>query len=268
MNKLTKIFKRGPHYLKVYGNLSGEDILLVSFPKSGNTWVRNILANYIGINDLGKEKITFKELDDTLPGLGTDVFFKPWNFSIPKFSATHFKYFFFFKRTRNILILRDPRDVMVSYYFYINKKKNNYSFESLYDLMIHPTFGLENWFKHTRSWYKKVDFIMVYEELLEADTSIMKEMFQKFDIVYNEDNLDKAIENSRFKNFKKIEQTYGHSKPNENKEGFSFARKGESGDYKNHFDERCYKLYNQLLEVYGFKSYTDIIDDFRNHLKK
>ncbi|HZH70610.1 MAG TPA: sulfotransferase domain-containing protein, partial [Flavobacteriaceae bacterium] len=182
MNRLIKIFKRGPHYLKAYSKLSGDDIILVSFPKSGNTWVRNILVNYIGKNDLGKEIITFKELDDTMPGLGTAVFFKPWNFSIPKFSSTHFKYFFFFRKTKNVLILRDPRDVMVSYFFYINKKKNEYFFENLYELLIHPEFGLENWFKHTISWYKNVDFIIVYEELLEADTSIIKMMFQKFNV--------------------------------------------------------------------------------------
>lgn len=268
MNKLLKFFKRAPHYIRVYSKLSENDIILVSFPKSGNTWVRNILANYIGIQDLGKEKITFTELDNTMPGLGTDVFFKQWDFSIPKFSATHFNYSFYFNKTRNVLILRDPRDVMVSYFFYINKKKNNYSFEDLYDLLIHPRFGLDNWFRHTMSWYKNVDFIIVYEELLESDTSIIKAMFEKFDIAYKEENLLQAIENSRFKNFKKIEQTYGHSRPDENESDFSFARKGEAGDYKNHFNEKCHNLYDQLLKKYGFESYSSLIEQFRKQLNK
>ena len=97
---------------------------------------------------------------------------------------------------------------------------------------------------------------------------LSRQCLKKFDIAYKEENLLQAIENSRFKNFKKIEQTYGHSRPDENESDFSFARKGEAGDYKNHFNEKCHNLYDQLLKKYGFESYSSLIEQFRKQLNK
>lgn len=260
---IKKIFNRAPHYIKVLAKLKTKDVILVSYPKSGNTWVRNIIANYIGITELDKKEITFKELDEIMPGLGRDNYFKPWPYLIPKFCATHFKYLFFFKKTRNVLVIRDPRDVMVSYFYYINNKKNDYYFDDLFDLLIHPEFGLENWFKHTNSWMNKVDFVIVYEEMLDNDTLIIQEMFDLLTIKYNEEILHKAIKNSRFDKFKKIEETHGHSNPETIKEEFKFARKGISGDYINHFDDKCYQYYEAALKKYGFQDYNDIIKTLR-----
>ena len=268
MKKLLKLFKRGPHYIKAVKRLTKNDVILVSFPKSGNTWIRNIIANYLGQKEMGKDIITFKELDDIMPSFGNEIFFKEWNFKIPKFSATHLQFFPFFKKCRNVLVIRDPRDVMVSYFHYINRKKGEYMFPTLFDLLIHPKLGLEAWFKHTISWSGKIDFLIVYEEVLEDDISVINNLFTVLRVEYDSEVLEKAVENSRFDTFKMIEETYGHSKPENNKEGFHFARKGKSGDYKNHFDDKCYALYTDILKKYGFEDYEVIIKKLRGNLKK
>lgn len=261
---IKKIIQRGPHYLKVFNKLNRQDVILVSYPKSGNTWIRNILANYIGLTELNKDKITFKELDEIMPGLGREDFFQKWTYTVPKFSATHLKYILLFKKTKNVLVIRDPRDVMVSYFYYLNKKKNGFYFENIYDLLIHPKFGLKSWFKHTMSWFGNIDFLIVYEEMLYDDDSIMEDLFKKIGSDFQKSKLYLAVENSRFKNFKKIEEKYGHSKPETITKDFSFARKGESGDYLNHFDKRCEKYYEKCLNEFGFDDYDAIL----NMLKK
>lgn len=263
---IKKLLQRGPHYVKVFNKLSSHDVILASYPKSGNTWIRYIIANYIGICDLKKGTITFSELDDIMPGLGKANFFHTWNYSIPKFSATHFKYQFLFKKTQNIYIIRDPRDVMVSYFFYLNKKENQLNFDHIIDLMQHPKHGLDAWFKHLSSWKGHIDFLVVYEDLLIDDDNIIQHLFKTLNIDFEKEHLKKAVERSRFNNFKKVENKFGHSKPEKNKEGFKFARKGKSGDHKNHFNEQCYDYYEKKLREYGYKDYEDILKSIKPYL--
>ncbi len=88
------------------------DIFLVSYPKSGNTWLRFIMAHMITGST---RQLSFEEVEKDVP----DVYVsKDWidEMPSPRFIKTHDALLSYFPKT--IYIVRDYRDVLVSYYHY------------------------------------------------------------------------------------------------------------------------------------------------------
>ena len=93
-----------------------DDIFLVSYPKSGNTWVRFLLANLLKEGD---ELIDFKSAIKYVPEIGihNDELV---NLKRPRIIKSHELYNA--KYPKVVYIVRDPRDVYVSYFHYLKKK--------------------------------------------------------------------------------------------------------------------------------------------------
>ena len=256
MIRLTKLLKV-PTYIRATIKLKSEDIILASFPKSGNTWVRNIICNYISIEEMNGKTIDFKTLDEIMPGFVSSSYFNQWAYKIPKFIASHLRYGIYFTKPKKILLIRDPRDVMVSYYHFLNNKKHLPNFNSLSDLMQSKKYGIRSWIKHYKSWVSKADYILTYEDMLKNDVIEIENLFNFLNIKYDKANLEAAVEKSRFKNFKKIEEKFGHSKTDQNLSTFTFVRKGIAGDYRNHFRNEDYEYYNKMMKLYKVDIYND-----------
>lgn len=94
-----------------------DDLFLISYPKSGNTWLRYILAAALK----GRIDFSFKELEIIIP----DVYLSKNKINSTKAKRiikSHDPIFDYLPST--IYIYRDIRDVMVSYYHYsVNAKE-------------------------------------------------------------------------------------------------------------------------------------------------
>ena len=86
------------------------DTFVVSYPKSGNTWVRFIIANM-----LTEELVTMKSVHDFVPDIYTSADYIN-SYESPRFIKSHHPYFT--KYPKIIYISRDYRDVVISYYHY------------------------------------------------------------------------------------------------------------------------------------------------------
>jgi len=117
---LQKIIRYGQGIL----GLQKQDIILSSFPKSGNTWVRFFFCNLISICEWDGKTVDFTTLNNTMPELGIDNLLKPWDHDelIPIIVKTHKNFLSIFKGHKVIFLLRDPRDVMVSRYKYLTER--------------------------------------------------------------------------------------------------------------------------------------------------
>jgi estrone sulfotransferase len=95
-------------------NVYPNDTFLISYPKSGNTWLRFILANLIH----SSEKINFRNIDQFIPDVysATERVNK---IASPRFIKSHHPWFDIFPKS--IYIARDYRDVFTSYYHYQKK---------------------------------------------------------------------------------------------------------------------------------------------------
>ena len=89
-----------------------DDIFIVSYPKSGNTWVRFLVANLL----YPFQKITFANIEQIVP----DIYQVPDrilnSLDRPRVLKSH--EYFDPRYNKVIYIIRDPRDVILSYYYY------------------------------------------------------------------------------------------------------------------------------------------------------
>jgi hypothetical protein len=87
-----------------------DDIFLVGYFRSGSTWSRFIFGNYTHQD----EPVTFANLDDWVPS----IYSQPDRVlrQRPRILKSH--EYFDPRYPRTIYIVRDPRDVAVSFYFY------------------------------------------------------------------------------------------------------------------------------------------------------
>jgi len=88
-----------------------DDTFLVSFPKSGNTWLRFLLAYALS----SKEKINMRNIDEIIPDIYSAGKLAD-HISRPRYLKSHDPFFAYYPKC--VYLVRDYRDVLVSYYYY------------------------------------------------------------------------------------------------------------------------------------------------------
>jgi len=95
-----------------------DDVFLVSYPRSGNTWTRFLLGNLLWQND----PVTFLNIESRIP----EIYFNPDRFmralQRPRLLKSHESFQPHYPHV--IYIVRDPRDVAISFYHH-NVKAGN-----------------------------------------------------------------------------------------------------------------------------------------------
>ena len=122
----NKIFKTGR---VIYG----DDIFLVSYPKSGNTWLRFLLAYCLF--DIEPGRVNFHNIENFIPDMYVN-----WpnrNLARPRIIKSHEKFTKNYPRV--IYLYRDGRDVMVSYYYH--SRLGRYRFLGIYEVEYHRCFN-------------------------------------------------------------------------------------------------------------------------------
>ncbi len=208
-----------------------DDVMLVSYPRSGNTWVRFLLANLMSDSD---RPLDFVEMEGFIPAIhSTRQWERIKSMASGRFIKSHMPYQPDYKKV--IYIVRDGRDVAVSHWHYHCPRNFEVSFLKFLKLGIWPG----PWHKHTESWLnhsESIDFLMVkYEDLLQNPTSQLKRMIEFLSIPLDEKKIQKTVEFSSFNSLQTIESEKGH--PGIKDENFKFFRKGTSGDWENHFGD-------------------------------
>jgi hypothetical protein len=157
--------------------LESNDILLVSYPKSGNTWVRNIILHIMypcqNIQDL-------KSINNFVPDLSKNsglIALRKGEYSTlkkPRVFKTHSSYPFRPNQSANcrvIYIVRHPFDVVRSYYHYTKRyNSSNYSLKDAINKVIFRGNQWGTWQDNVLTWMTRKDegeFLVIrYEDLL------------------------------------------------------------------------------------------------------
>ena len=146
-----------------------DDIFLVSYPRSGNTWTRFLIGNLISQN----EPITFSNLESKIP----EIYFNPDHrmrrLARPRLIKSH--ECFDPRYPRVIYIVRDPRDVAVSYYHHNVKAGNlrdGYPIDDFIPRFMAGEFDAKwgTWAEHVMSWlclrrHQDTFLLLTYEEM-------------------------------------------------------------------------------------------------------
>jgi Sulfotransferase domain len=95
------------------------DVVIATFPKSGTTWLQQICHGLRSRGDMDFPEITF-----AVPWIERGHLFgidarAPQRFAPPRVFKTHLEYTNLAKGARYIHVIRDPKDVLVSYYRFL-----------------------------------------------------------------------------------------------------------------------------------------------------
>lgn len=213
------------------------DTFIVSYPKSGSTWVRFVLSNLIVQNEI---EITFKAADKYIPEWNVHHEFLE-KLSHPRLIKSHSMYDSKFRKI--IYLVRDPRDVYVSYFFYLKKRlPENYSIHKFIKKGPVPNW----WFEHVKSWINHPNLIVVrYEDLLKNPISEFHKIINFIpEYNFNEGLLEMAIAKSSFDKMTQVEKKYGRNflSSESKKVASQFMRKGIEGDWQNYLSNEDIKI--------------------------
>lgn len=241
--------------------LRRSDVWLASFPRSGSTWMRMILCNIISLCELGHARVDYHTLGATMPSLGRNNLLKPWRHKIlPRIVKTHQPYrsILFSAPDRTVYILRDPRDVMVSYYHLMQNIKRGPYKGGFRDFIRDGKYGMPAYLKHYHSWLHNITAIVRYEDLMHDPIAETNKLLCALRVSVPAHILEHAIELSEFSRVRKVQAEFGI--PQYQSELFRnpdvpVARKGKVKQWIHYFSEEDIAYYKELRMRYGFEEY-------------
>ena len=221
---------------------------IISYPKSGRTWLRLLVGKVLcdrfsvdPIHTLNTLRVT--TLARVLPTKFTHdgSGMREWShFGRPAPSKTQYQ------GKKVVLLVRDPRDVMVSCYFQATKRINVYQ-GTISDFVREAHFGIERCVTFYSVWGQNrrvpAEFLLVRYEDMHADPQqVLKSVLDFMGVCdVSGQMLDSAVEFGRFDNMKKLEAT-GHFKrqvlrPGDATDQESFkVRRGKVGGYSDYLN--------------------------------
>ena len=268
---------RGKTNMRVQWNLSrkmkgirNSDVLVISIGKSGRTWLRVMINKYISLA---------YDVPVSLDDIGSQ------NNNIPSILYTHEMWTHYggtfrekitgkyvvpdniLSTKKTVLLYRDPRDVIVSLYFHLLRrrslrtrrkwhKKSHHL--TVMDLVAGKKEQMHRQVQVLNGWRKRLEdhtdcLWMSYEELMENTTKKFMEVLRHIDFdIIDQGIAEKAIEFAQFENMKKMErENFFEDKrlrpANPSDPDSYHVRKGEVGGYTNYFNEEELRYLNSTI---------------------
>ncbi|RZD17756.1 MAG: hypothetical protein EVG15_09485 [Candidatus Acididesulfobacter diazotrophicus] len=226
VKKILNFLKLIPNKLRGYINFSiyqmelpknplFEDIYIVEFPKSGITWLSFIIANIH--NQLENNQYiypTYFNIDSIVTDVHNVKGLSISEQSRIRFIKSHSKYNPHYNFV--IYLLRNPFDVMVSYYnFSIAQFEYKQSFERF---IKDKNYGITSWTNHVDSWLNysnksQMIHLLKYEDLIHNTFNEIKELYNNLGILITDETIQNAINLSSLENMRNSEEIYRKHNP-------------------------------------------------------
>lgn len=208
-----------------------DDTYIVSYPKSGNTWFRFILSNLL--RSSADERIDFHAACRYVPDIEVHLE-ELAALSRPRFIKSHSPQLIR-EYPRVVYLVRDPRDVYVSYFYYLRKKLPEDL--SLSDFVRELPKTIGEWHDHVSDWQNHSNALTIRYEDLHADpvAAITNALaFCDLQDAFSDSWIRAAIDCSSFKEMQNAEQHSGLPVRNGSQSSVAerFMRKGVSGDWQ------------------------------------
>jgi hypothetical protein len=212
---LIKNRKFGMNYeFNIPSNPKHNDIYLVEFPKSGITFLTFLIGNIeLKRNKIDDTKMSFFNTHRFIP----DVHLLnkiPLDRKLKNaFMKSHSSYQSEYGHV--VYLIRNPLDVMVSFYNYMIGFGNSDSFE---DFIKSPVYGIDAWISHVKSWTNQLDtnqkiILIRYEDLVSSTKETIISIYDQLGVSLQDEDIKFAIDNSSLSSMKKSEEIYTNHSP-------------------------------------------------------
>lgn len=266
-----------------FKKLQRADVAVVSFGKSGRTWLRVMLSRLYQVRNAIPERYL----------IGFDNY-HAMNKKVPKIFFTHDNYIkdytgnteskADFYGTRVVVLVRDPCDVAVSQYFQWkfrmkpNKKAlNDYPLDGSevtpFDFVMDPDAGLKKVIDFMNLWARESDkvgnfFLLRYEDMKSDPQTSIEDLSKFIGTPASIDEVKEAVEFGAYENMKKMEQKQtfwlsgGRMVPKDRNNPDSFkVRRAKVGGYRDYFSEQELAKIDQYVDeqldpVFGYSRRT------------
>lgn len=232
-----------------------DDVFLVSYPRSGNTWVRFMVANLLAGRTAN---VDFQVLGRLVPDLHKDVTSIPWA-PRPRIIKSHLT--FRAEYPPVVYLVRDGRDVYVSYFHYRRDRlPESTTLAQFIDGKLWPC----SWGDHVGSWLDSAMdsnrlLLIRYEDLLEDPTGGLAQIASFAHLDASIENIQDAVRASEFNRMRQAEEESG--RPFGEPHSGRFVRRGRTTEWKNAFGENertaFKKKDNIALLRLGYEDKTD-----------
>ena len=232
---------------------------VVEYPKCGGSWVRNMIRTYRDGELFGYDRLIRRG----------DVIMAHKRFH-PRF-------------VRPIVVVRDPRDMLVSFYYYENTYEHSDQNSPLFKYFTHdPARPLaadflayakvkllevtHPWFFYSQfldSWLNRPDVCVVrYEDCLADPHGQLARMMRFTGDTVDLQRIDATVEATSFKAVTR--EKYGEERAAGQADNARFHRKGVAGDWQGHFNREACELLQRLegesLRRLGYEADAGWID--------
>ena len=239
-----------------------DDTFLVSYPKSGNTWLRFLLANLIA-----RPPESFRDANRLVPDIHNahtpDIL---ESVPSPRIIKSHYPFDPQYKKV--IYLVRDPRSVSLSQYFFKMRRgeiSSDVGFESFLEKFLDGfDDGYSNWGDNVTSWLQTERgdgslFVIRYEALRRNTFSELKRICEFGGIHFSDQKIEQAIANSSMEAMRKMERETGLGNQLRGKGDLSipFVRKGSTTEWRDYFSESMEtRLRNRFSDAMRLAGYT------------
>ncbi|ESO02472.1 hypothetical protein HELRODRAFT_65652 [Helobdella robusta] len=222
--------------------MKNDDILVVSFPKSGTTWVQEIVTQILALQSTistdrhSNIEDRFPYIEYPYPGLKS-LKDRP----SPRLLKSHLPYWFMPQSVSNnvgkvIYIARQPKDVCVSYYNFLKMISFlNYSgsFQNFFQNFLEGTVAYGPWIDHVTSfWEHRNDpniLFITYEDLHSNSPKVIKRIADFLGTVLTDQQINEIAKETKFEKMKdnpSVNYSWWDDLGIRNKKEANFMRKG------------------------------------------
>lgn len=212
-----------------------DDVMLVSYPRSGNTWTRFLIANLVW----PREDVTFLAMERLVPDIYKASREQLRTMPRPRVLKSH-EYFDPKYRTV-VYIVRDPRDVLVSYYHYARKTRlvaDDYALDAFVERFLGGELDrYGSWGDNVASWLATRDgapgfLLLRYEDMLAEPLDALEKIARHLKLTRTREEMERAVQRSSADEMRAIERRdAGWSVTAGSRKDIPFVRTAGAGDW-------------------------------------
>ncbi|XP_059109576.1 sulfotransferase 2A1-like [Peromyscus eremicus] len=245
-----------------------EDTVILTYPKSGTNWVIEMVCLIQSKGD--PNWIQSVPIWDRSPWIESQRGYqKLINKEGPRLISSHLPFHlfpksFFSSKAKMIYMIRNPRDVLVSGYFFWSKTKFVRSPESMttyFEWFLKGNVLCGSWFEHTRAWLSMREsdnfLLLSYKDMKQDTKSTIKKICDFLGKRLEPDELDMVLKYSSFQAMKENKMSnFSLLTKNVAANDLVLLRKGMAGDWKNHFTVAQAEAFDEVFQekMAGFPS--------------